>query len=87
MSIVRIHRVSIDQVNIRRNFIIRIVWHSRWTFLGNFVVVILLWRVELLEAEGWADVCIDAALLAALSAAKALKNSTRALTKSERMGS
>ena len=43
--------------------------------------------MELLEAEGWAHVCIDAALLAALSAAKALKNSTRALTNAERMGS
>jgi hypothetical protein len=39
------------------------------------------------EAGGGAHVCMDAALLAALSAAKALKKSTLALTNSERMGS
>ena len=39
------------------------------------------------EAGGGAHVCMDAALLAALSAAKALKKFTLALTNSERMGS
>ena len=45
MGIVRIHRVSIDQVRIRLSFIIRIVGHSCGMCLGNFVVVILLWRL------------------------------------------
>ena len=53
MSItVRIHRVSIVQVSIRFSFIIRIVRHLRWTFLGNFVLVILLRR--LVGVEGGA---------------------------------
>ena len=49
--IVRIHRVSIDQV-IRLSFIIRIVWHLCWRILGNFIVVTFVWR--LVGVEGGA---------------------------------